>query len=105
MKKTMCLVLVGLAGACSNAQQLGGKVSDTSNTFQTTATEGRKMWHSVTDAWDDLVNGKPEANSTSQVAGGGTNTPSSNTSNSSSKQSKKSSQPAQSASDDPSSSQ
>jgi hypothetical protein len=69
MKKSVCLVLV-LLGACSNAQQFGGKVNDTSNTFQSTTQEGRKMWHSIEDAWDDVVNGKSDAHSGDQVGGG-----------------------------------
>jgi hypothetical protein len=67
MNKFAVLILAGLAAACANSEQYGSKVNDTSSLVQQGAEEGRKMWHHAQDAWDDLVNGKTDANSAGTV--------------------------------------
>jgi hypothetical protein len=66
MKKFVVLIVAGLA-ACANAQQYGDKVNDTSTLVKQGEDEARKMWHHTKDAWDDIVNGKTDADSSSQV--------------------------------------
>lgn len=67
MNKFAVLIVAGLAAACANSQQYGSKVNDTSSLVQQGEDEARKMWHHTQDAWDDLVNGKTDANSAANV--------------------------------------